>query len=223
MHSRMALVSELTSTFEKANGRSIDRVLVLGDGDGRLLGQLRSILPEADFVALDSSKQMLHLQMKSFQRAEVLGTQGLGTQGSGTLTTIHADAREHSLERASFDLVVVAFFLDCFSRSDLLEHLPRWLGTLQRGGLVYYVDFNEPKQGWRRIFARGMLWILHAAFRMLTDFTNHRLVDVDAMIRDGEWYSTQERLLHADRIVARIYAHKSNIHWDSNNVRRYGE
>ena len=83
MHSRMALVSELTSTFEKANGRSIDRVLVLGDGDGRLLGQLRSILPEADFVALDSSKQMLHLQMKSFQRAEVLGTQGLGDTGFG--------------------------------------------------------------------------------------------------------------------------------------------
>ena len=91
--------------FELGNPQ---KVLVLGDGDGRFLQLFTALYPQAQVDAVDSSERMMELA-----RARAPGV------------AFHlADAREFAFEE-EYDLAVAHFFFDCFEEEELAAMLAR--------------------------------------------------------------------------------------------------
>ena len=91
--------------FELGNPQ---KVLVLGDGDGRFLQLFTALYPNARIDAIDSSPRMIEL-----------------AQARTPGVTFHlADAREFPFDE-TYDLAVAHFFFDCFETAELQSLLPR--------------------------------------------------------------------------------------------------
>ena len=90
--------------FELGNPQ---RVLVLGDGDGRFLQVFRALYPQAQIDAVDVSERMIALA-----KARV----------DGVMFHV-ADARKFPFEE--YDLAVAHFFFDCFEERELSAMLAR--------------------------------------------------------------------------------------------------
>lgn len=148
------------------------RALILGDGDGRLLEQFCRIQPDCDVTSIDQSERMLQLQRERVS----------GQNGQDRVSWIQKDAREHRPEQRIYDLLITAFFLDCFCEADLDRAVPDWLAGVQPGGSYYCVDFTQPNSGWQGLRARFYLKLMHLFFRWQTGLPNRRLVDLGKVL-----------------------------------------
>jgi len=91
--------------FELGNPQ---KVLVLGDGDGRFLQVFTALYPQASIDAVDGSVRMIELAQAR----------------APSVTFHHADAREFCFEQ-QYDLAVAHFFFDCFEQQELASLLAR--------------------------------------------------------------------------------------------------
>ncbi|PAY19448.1 hypothetical protein CKO51_11340 [Rhodopirellula sp. SM50] len=164
----------------------VGRALVLGDGTGRLLEQLCITQPDCRITSVDQSRQMLNQQRRRVERIGALHR----------VEFVQVDARSYDVPENRFDLVVAAFFLDCFTEDELAACLPRFLASLRDDGTFYFVDFVWPSSTWRRRQATAYQWLMHRFFRWQTGLPNRRLVDLNAVL------AGQRLVLHhsADRI-----------------------
>ncbi|MGB7328501.1 MAG: class I SAM-dependent methyltransferase [Rubripirellula sp.] len=108
-NSRTCLLSELPQ---------VKQILVMGDGDGRLLEQICRSQPAAKITSVDQSPAMIRLQESRVANAGA----------NDRVHWVRADGRTFSPTPNEYDLLVTAFFLDCFTEIELGKHLPRWLG-----------------------------------------------------------------------------------------------
>jgi len=150
----------------------VDRALFLGDGDGRLLRQFVQSQPGCQVTTVDQSNRMLQRQSDCLEEFD----------SQDTIRYLQSDARDLWLEPKSYDLLVTAFFVDCFPESQLEDVLPRWLQAIRSGGYFYFVDFSRPTAGWRRFRAECYLDVMHRFFRLFTGLENRTLVDFDSIL-----------------------------------------
>jgi SAM-dependent methyltransferase len=143
------------------------RALVLGDGDGRFLGQLLAHNPDLRADAVDTSIAMLRLLR---QRSEA-ATPDAETR----LSLHHANALTFPLA-GGYDLVVTHFFLDCFTQAELDTLVTRVASALAPGALWLVSDFRIPT-GLMRLPAMALVSRLYFAFRVLTGLGTNRLPD----------------------------------------------
>lgn len=180
------------------------RLLILGDGDGRLLERLvqkqfhdRSQTHQdhvlGGITSVDQSAAMLRRQR---ERIAASGVQA-------DVEFIQADACHYEPAAGAYDVIVTPFFLDCFPAETLNVCLPQWLRGLRCGGSFYHVDFtrgdfNQPDRNvvaavWRRLRARTLLCAMHVFFRWQTGLENRQLVDTEAaLMRCGLQNETQQ-------------------------------
>ncbi|TWT92977.1 class I SAM-dependent methyltransferase [Neorhodopirellula pilleata] len=158
-----------------------DRMLVLGDGDGRLLHAIVHSVTQSQpssasrtIVSLDQSSKMLDRQRERLA--------GHGTNVS--IEFIQTDALEYQPPADSFDVIVTPFFLDCFNEAELRKAMRVWVAGLTVGGVWYHVDFVLPDRGWRRFRAKLLLHAMHLFFRVTTGLRNRTLVDVQAIFEN---------------------------------------
>lgn len=140
------------------------RALVLGDGDGRFLGDLlrRNAVVRADYV--DLSLRMLELAR---QKA-----------GGERVNYQQADAKTMTLGPGEYDLIATHFFFDCFSAGEL-------------GGLIGRIAASaKPRAQWvvsefRNSSFAGRLLVtaLYLFFRMATGLKTRHLVDHRPILR----------------------------------------
>jgi SAM-dependent methyltransferase len=150
--------------------------LVLGDGDGRFLGQLLAHNPELRADAVDTSIAMLQLLR---QRSEAATA-----DANGRLRIHHANALTFPLG-GHYDLVVTHFFLDCLTQAELNALVTRVASALAPGALWLVSDFRIPT-GLMRLPARILVRGLYFAFRVLTGLRTSRLPDhVTSLTRAG--------------------------------------
>lgn len=132
--------------FELGNPQ---KVLVLGDGDGRFLQVFTALYPEAQVDAVDSSARMIELASARVPSA-----------------TFHlADAREFVFEH-EYDLAVAHFFFDCFEEEELAAMLAR---VRTKGWLVS--EFRNTR--WSGPIMRGLYFF----FRLTTGLRVRSLPD----------------------------------------------
>ena len=143
----------------------VESVLVLGDGDGRFIGELARSQPKVSLFSVDQSEMMLELQRARI--AEV--------PYEGKITFQACDLRKQRFPRHVYGGLVANFLLDCFSTEELIEHLPYWLSAVQPGGFFYFSDFTVPPSGLRRVGGRMLLFALHQFFRIQTGLPNTQL------------------------------------------------
>ena len=143
------------------------RALVLGDGDGRFLGQLLAHNPDLRADAVDTSIAMLRLLR---QRSEAATP-----DAEARLSLHHANALTFPLA-GGYDLVVTHFFLDCFTQAELDTLVTRVASALAPGALWLVSDFRIPT-GLMRLPAMAIVSRLYFAFRVLTGLGTNRLPD----------------------------------------------
>ena len=140
---------------------SAQRLLLLGEGDGRFLQHLLQVNPKAAIDAVDNSPAMLRRSKQRLQQ------QGLGQQ----VRFIHADARSYPYPTAQYDAVVTLFFLDNFRDNTLAALIPQLADSLRSGGYWYIADFH-PANTLRRALWLGLMY---SFFACLTDIPSHSL------------------------------------------------
>jgi SAM-dependent methyltransferase len=136
--------------FELGNPQ---KVLVLGDGDGRFLQVFNALYPEAQVDAVDSSARMIELA-----RARAPGV------------TFHlADAREFAFEE-EYDLAAAHFFFDCFEEDELRALLSR---IHSKSWLVS--EFRNTRWSWPVVRGLYFFFRLTTGLRV-TSLPDHRRV-----------------------------------------------
>lgn len=169
--------------------------LVLGDGDGRLLEALLTTQPECKITSIDQSQKMLEIQQERLSNHP----------RRDNVTWRQQDTREFEGFDHQFDLLVSAFFLDCFTSQELETHLPLWLNTLRPGGHFYFVDFQQPDSGWKRFRGKLYLAMMHHFFRWRTNLKNRKLVDLNGALNQCPLELVVSQNMSHDLISVRLY------------------
>ncbi len=143
--------------------RCAERVLVLGEGDGRFLVRLLETNPRGLVTVLDSSAGML-------ARAEARVSATLPAARS-RVTFWRGDALTATLTPESYDALVTCFFLDVFPAEMLKQLIPKLERTLKPGGSWFLADFAAPhtlKRPLPRLYSRLMVPLMYTFFRWQT-------------------------------------------------------
>ncbi len=169
--------------------------LVLGDGDGRLLEALLATQPECKITSIDQSQKMLEIQQARLSNHPL----------RDNVTWQQQDARHIKGLDHQFDLLVSAFFLDCFTGQELETHLSLWLSALRPDGHFYFVDFQQPDSGWKGLRGKLYLAAMHHFFRWYTNLPNRELVDLNKALNQCPLELVVSQNMSHDLISARLY------------------
>ncbi|MCC9657034.1 class I SAM-dependent methyltransferase [Rhodopirellula halodulae] len=176
------------------------RILMLGDGDGRLLQKVLMTQPQAKVVSVEQSSEMIALQKR----------RAASVDASHRVEWIQGDAITVPLQTGSFDCLVAAFFLDCFTEVELSHCLPGWLSCVANDGFFYHVDFVIPENGWRRMRAKFWSWIMHRFFRWQTGLQSASVVPVEPLLDSKVWAERSRRELNHGFIRSVLYQRRSS-------------
>jgi len=156
------------------------RALIVGEGDGRFLEQLRRAQPELQIECMDASAKMLALA-----RVRV---------GENGVRYIRADLREVEFPLNRYDLVVTHFVLDCFEETDLRNVVGKLAASATDDATWLVADFHVPPRGWRRWWARLLIATMYFFFRLVAGLEARRLVDYTPLLQAHGFSLTSERL-----------------------------
>jgi ubiquinone/menaquinone biosynthesis C-methylase UbiE len=148
------------------------RVLILGEGDGRVLERLLRIAPRAQFDVIESSAAMIDLARRRIGR-------------SSRVDFRHGNALDIGLPVAEYDAVVACFFLDCFTEDELHSLLRRVAPALLPGAMWLISEFAIPAKGWRRWHARAWIGTMYRFFNISTGLRARTLPPIGKMLQDA--------------------------------------
>ncbi len=164
------------SRFEfLSHAAQAQRVLILGEGDGRFLARLLSCNLHARVSVVESSARMIQL-----------ARQRLTSEEGSRVEFHHVDAAAGVLPSGPFDLAITHFFLDVLSRRDA-ETVVNQVDTLLCPGAFWLLsEFQEPAGGLRRLHARLWLRTMYSFFAITTGLRASRLPPYrDVLVRRG--------------------------------------
>ena len=167
------------------------RALVVGDGDGRFLAELRRTQPDLAIESLDASARMLELA-----RARV---------GDHAVQYLHADLRAAAFPPARYDLIVTHFFLDCFAEKTLRQVVQKLSAAATSDATWLIADFHEPARGWRRLFGRFLLATMYRFFRVAAGIEARRLVDYTSLLAENNFRLAHETVSPNEMIRSQVW------------------
>ena len=110
-----------------------EKILLLGEGDGRFLEKLTKVNPNCSVTVFDNSPTML-----------ALAKSRVSTTFQGEVLFHNEDVINFPFSFEMFDSVVTHFFLDCFTEETLSSLLEKLCSALCPGGKWLIADFVEP-------------------------------------------------------------------------------
>jgi ubiquinone/menaquinone biosynthesis C-methylase UbiE len=172
-----------------------DRVLLLGDGDGRFLAQLLAAYPALKVDVVDSSAAMLRLLSRRVRH----------DCSETNICLHHANALEWT-PSGSYDLIVSHFFLDCFFSRDLDRLFDRVLPHARSGARWVISEFAIPRKIIAGHAARGIIALLYRTFGLLTGLPVRVLPDYAASLQRRGLVLTRERRYLAGLLCSQIWS-----------------
>jgi SAM-dependent methyltransferase len=168
------------------------RILTLGEGDGRALARLRTIAPDAYIDVIEVSGAMI----------------GLARRRVGETPHVHflqQDARNVELTRDAYDGVVIFFFLDCFTEPEARRLVERLAHSLKPGGILLMSDFAVPERGWQRWHALAWIRTMYLFFRMTTALKTGRLPPIGKLLTDAGMTLVEEQQERAGMMISQVW------------------
>lgn len=151
-------------------GLPAGRVLIVGGGTGRVLGEVLRRQPLARIVYLEASPLMLRRSREWLRRQLPQHTAQvefrLGTEAA-------------LLPPEQFDAVLTFFLLDLFEPVRLRVIVERLRGALAPGGSWLLADFGPPKTWWHRALLHLMYWF----FGLTTGISARHRPPIEATLR----------------------------------------
>ena len=161
-----------------------ERVLVLGDGDGRFLQRLLETNRSASIDYVDLSGRMLELA-----RARC---------ASDRVKFHQADALKFPLGR--YDLVCTHFFLDCLNEREAAELIGRVARVCRPGARWVVSEFREPAP-----WARGIVRGLYFFFRWTTGLRTRELVDHRPLLAQAGFTMSRCESARGELLVSEVW------------------
>jgi ubiquinone/menaquinone biosynthesis C-methylase UbiE len=128
-----------------------------------------------DFV--DLSAKMIDLAERRIS--------GMGRSARARVAFHVGDVREFAPRPAGYDLITTHFFLDCFREAELAEVIGKLAGWATPKATWIVSDFRETK-GWvRRVWSKGIIRGLYAAFRVTTGLRVTQIPDYKSAIANS--------------------------------------
>lgn len=154
------------------------RILILGEGDGRMLRRLRRIAPQAEIEVIETSAAMIELARRR-------------AADSPRVSFRLEDARSVPLPDSHYDAVVTMFFLDCFDESELRGLIQKIKRAMAPGAMWIVSEFAIPAQGWRRLHA--MVWIrtMYRFFGAVSGLRVTTLPPIDRLLAEANLQSLE--------------------------------
>jgi ubiquinone/menaquinone biosynthesis C-methylase UbiE len=168
-----------------------DKVLLVGEGNGRFLFEIVKQAPSGSFTVVDSSARMLTAARKRIATVD----------RCPRVEWIHTDILEWQSPAAHYDRIVTHFFLDAFmpdSISRIVEKISR-LAT--EDAFWINVDFSSENQNLRQ---KLLMWAQYRFFRISTGIEASRLFDALPYIRQADWQILERRSVESDWISAHL-------------------
>ena len=163
------------------------RVLLAGEGNGRMLSACAHAMPESEFVVLDQSRAMLTQARRAWEK----------TGQRQRVTFKQVDLREWASGPDRFDLVITNFVLDCFAPGELQQVINRIAAATTPQARWLNTDFTVPPRGWQRVRAQVGLKMAYRFFRWTTGISANRIVDPSAFLNAaGFGLSVREQFDH---------------------------
>jgi SAM-dependent methyltransferase len=177
------------------------RVLLLGDGDGRFLGEFLRRNPHATADSVDGSARMLAL-------AQARATRLLGAAAVERRVRFHhADLNAwQPVAGTTYDLIVTHFFLDCFDDDALARLLPVLGATAAPGAQWLVSEFRQPAgHGFAAWRARAWIGCLYVAFGWATGLEIRRLPDYRRLLSQQDFVLEREAIAEGGLLVSELW------------------
>lgn len=144
------------------------RALIVGEGNGRFLGELLRAQPDMEIDCLDESERMLDLA-----RARV---QLVAPASLAQVRFLQADILSWAPTR-SYDLLVTHFVLDCFPRAEVNAIVEKLARAAAPEAVWLLADFTVPEKGFSRLHAQAWLKAMYLFFGLTAGIAASQLVD----------------------------------------------
>jgi hypothetical protein len=171
-----------------------DRVLMLGEGNGRFLRAFARVNHLAQITVLDSSARMLQQAQRRM---------AIPAAEAGRIRFEHTDILVWGFPPEPFDLVVTNFFFDCFRPEQLAVLVPRIATASSADARWLLSDFHVPARGLAAWRARWIVGAMYCFFRALTGIAARTITPVDSLLKQSGFEMRDRRvtewgLLHSD-------------------------
>ena len=168
-----------------AQAAGVERVLILGEGNGRFLAACRQALPMTSVTCVDASARMLGLARGRLRRREL---------DASRIEFVNVDALDWSPPANTFDLIVTHFFLDCFAPNELGTLIAKLAQAARPKAMWLLADFQVPSAGLARVRAQVIHRIMYGFFRSATGLSARRLTSPDSFLM-AQHFALRERRL----------------------------
>jgi ubiquinone/menaquinone biosynthesis C-methylase UbiE len=216
--------------------RDDQRVLLVGEGDGRFLAELLRRKPEIEIDCVDASAAMIQ---SARARAAVIAStardlasghkrlaSSVGPSRTGVVCALrddaslqlseltrvqfhHADILDWVPPQKSYDLVVTHFFLDCFNRNQLSGVIAKLERAAAPRARWLVADFAIPPNGFRHIHAKIWLRAMYSFFGVVADLEANDLVDPSPFIRAAGFQLHREVVTRFGLIKSQVWERSS--------------
>ena len=160
-----------------------ERILILGDGNGRFLHELYASGFQGEVVSVDCSQGMIAEAKKRCVAYTV------------RIKWIECGIEKLSLnELGKFDCLITHYFWDVFEAEKGGGLLRKALCEVDGLSYVGMADFSSADglKGWRALRQRVILNVLFACFRSITGIENRAMWSVDSVLQSSGWSQVKE-------------------------------
>jgi ubiquinone/menaquinone biosynthesis C-methylase UbiE len=166
-----------------------ERVLLVGEGNGRFLKSLLARKTGGSICVLEKSPVMIRLAKERIQH-----------RGKTDLEFIEADVRSYTTKQP-VDCIVTHFFLDQFSPPTQQVIIDRLNDLTTDDGTWINVDFTPP----RTIAGHALMWLQYTFFRIVSRVEARRCFDESTVAAQNGWIVVESTNFLGGFVVARRY------------------
>jgi ubiquinone/menaquinone biosynthesis C-methylase UbiE len=168
------------------------RILILGEGDGRVLSRLLTIAPQAEIDVVEISPEMIALAQQRAGHSERIGW-------------FCQDARTIQFPSANYDAVLTMFFLDCFTEPDASRLIRRIAKALHPDALWLISEFAIPKRGWPKWHAQTWIRTMYFFFKVATGLEARSLPPIARLLSEAGMQPVERQQTRAGLIISEVY------------------
>jgi ubiquinone/menaquinone biosynthesis C-methylase UbiE len=175
------------------------RVLIVGEGNGRFLFELRRRHPGVQIDCVDASQRMLSLARRRFRASP------------DDVRFLQRDLLTWTPDAAHYDLVVTHFFLDCFPEGQLPGIVSKLAEAATPEAIWLLADFRIPAQGFANVRARAWVAVMYQFFRSVAGIEARELVDPSPFLRSENFVLAQEHLLRGGLLKSQLWRRQLSL------------
>lgn len=188
LRARFALLSEL---------KDLQQVLIIGEGNGRLLKKILSLFPNVQLDVVEQSPRMIEIAKSRLTNYELR-----------QVNFVEEDILEFT-PKSTYDCIFSPFFLDCFEEAELNIIIAKLSSSLKDNGYWYDVDFYLPRGGFALARAKLYLTILYKFFRLASNLKTQNLANTEAIFIANNYQLIKAKTLSMQLLKTSLYKKSS--------------